>query len=31
MARETVAVALGRIIGFRREVRVEGWLGRLRG
>jgi uncharacterized SAM-binding protein YcdF (DUF218 family) len=31
MARETVAVAVGRVIGFRREVRVEDWLGRLRG
>jgi uncharacterized SAM-binding protein YcdF (DUF218 family) len=26
MARETVAVAIGRIIGFRREVRLEQWI-----
>ena len=30
-ARETVAVAVGRIIGFRREVRLERDLGRLTG
>jgi uncharacterized SAM-binding protein YcdF (DUF218 family) len=31
MAKETVAVAVGRIIGFRREVNVERDLGRLAG